>query len=147
MVGTTIILIRHGERTALPGNSDPPLNQAGRARAKLLVRVLGQANIAAIYTSEFIRTNEMAQPLATELGLSAVKITPATDLKTDILSNQVSKTVLVVGHSDTVPELIDLLGGDAGSPIEDQEFDNLFLTTILGANKLSVTRLKYGAPS
>lgn len=86
----------------------------------------------------------MAQPLATELGLSPIKKTEAIDIKNHILSNHGSKTVLVVGHSDTVPELITLLGGASGPEIQDHEFDNMFLTTILSANKLAVVRLKYG---
>jgi broad specificity phosphatase PhoE len=145
VIGTTVILIRHGEREEpRPTNNDPHLSPAGQLRARTLVRVLGQAKISAIYTSEFIRTNEMAQPLATRLGLSPIKLAQLLDIKDSILSNQAGKRVLVIGHSDTVPELIKLLGGGGSHEIADPQFDNMFFVTILDIDKATVTRLKYG---
>lgn len=144
---TTIILIRHGERIEPTlTNNDPHLTTAGLSRARLLVHVLGQANIKAIYTSEYIRTIETAKPLATHLGLTPMKKTLAVDIKNKILANNIGKTVLVVGHSDTVPGVINLLGG-SNQVIADHEFDNMFVATILGVGKLAVTRLKYGVRS
>jgi broad specificity phosphatase PhoE len=143
--GTTVILIRHAERlTAPPGNNDPHLSPAGKARAKLLLHVLGQANVAAIYTSEFIRTIETAQPLAVALGISPMKPPDAQHIANDILQNQAGKTVLVVGHTNTVPEVIQLLGDHSSLQIDEDEFDNLFVATVLADNSVRVTRLKYG---
>jgi 2,3-bisphosphoglycerate-dependent phosphoglycerate mutase len=141
--GTTVILIRHAERLATPGNNDPHLNAAGRARARLLVHVLSQANVAAIYTSEFVRTKETAQPLAEALGLSPIEATDVQGLKNDILLNHAEETVLVVGHTNTVQEVIGLLG-DSSHEIADEEFDNMFVATVLGEDRVRVTRLKYG---
>ena len=142
--GTTVILIRHAERTAQPGNNDPHLNAAGKSRAKLLLHVLSQANVSAIYTSEFIRTKETAQPLAEALGLSPITASDPEDIKEDIVLNHSGKTVLVVGHSDTVPEVIQLLGDTSGHVIGDDEFDNMFIATVLSESSVRVTRLKYG---
>jgi 2,3-bisphosphoglycerate-dependent phosphoglycerate mutase len=142
--GTTVILIRHAERLATPGNDDPHLSAAGKSRARLLLHVLSKAKISAIYTSKKIRTNETAQPLAGALGLSPIKAPEALDIKKDILLNHPGKTVLVVGHTDTVPEVIRLLG-DNGHQIDDREFDNMFVATVLGESKVRITRLKYGA--
>lgn len=142
--GTTVILIRHAERLAAPGNDDPHLSAAGKKRAKRLLQVLSQANVSAIYTSEFIRTKETAQPLAHTLGLTPIELTEAPDIERDILLNQAGKTVLVVGHTDTVPEVIRLLGDDSGHEIGGEEFDNMFVATVLGASRVRVTRLKYG---
>ena len=68
-------------------------------------------------------------------------------VKNDILSNHAGQTVLVIGHSDTVPDIINRLG--AGSPpvIDDSEFDNLFVVKVFSQVGASVTRLKYGNPS
>ena len=143
--GTTVILIRHGERLATPG--DPHLSAAGKARAMLLLHVLDQANVSAIYTSEFIRTKETAEPLATKLGLSPIEATEAPHIKQNILMNHAGETVLVVGHSDTVPEVIELLGDNSGHQIQDHEFDNMFVATVLDDNRVRVTRLRYGKPS
>jgi broad specificity phosphatase PhoE len=143
--GTTVILIRHAERLAAPpGNNDPHLSAAGKARAKLLVRVLSQANVSAIYTSNFVRTIETAQPLADALGISPIKASDAEDIKKDILLKHAGKTVLVVGHTDTVPEVIQLFGDNSGHEIDEDEFDNMFVATVLDESSVRVTRLKYG---
>lgn len=141
--GTIVILIRHAERLATPGD-DPHLSTAGKARARLLIHVLGGANISAIYTSEFIRTIETAKPLANALGLSPIQATDGEDIKNDILLNHARETVLVVGHTDTVPEVIRLLGDNSGHEIGDEEFDNMFVATVLGESEVRITRLKYG---
>ena len=141
--GTTVILIRHAERLTTPGNDDPHLSAAGKARAKLLLHVLSKANISAIYTSEKLRTIETAQPLANALGLTPVKTLDAQGIAKDILLNHAGKTVLVVGHTDTVPDVIGFLG-ESGHQIDIEEFDNMFVATVLGESKVRITRLKYG---
>jgi 2,3-bisphosphoglycerate-dependent phosphoglycerate mutase len=111
---TTVILIRHAERNApTPASPDPHLNTAGKARAKKLIHVVGEPGIKAIYRSHFIRAKETVQPLATHLGLSPIEMDEALPIKNDILSNHAGQTVLVIGHSDAVPDIIKRLG--AGS--------------------------------
>ena len=145
---TTVILIRHGERNApTPTNPDPHLNAAGKARAKSLIHVFGQAGIKAIYRSYFARSKETAQPLANHLGLSAIEMDEALQIKNDILANHTGQTVLVIGHSDTVPDIINRLGGANLPIINDREFDNLFVVKVFGPSRASMTRLKYGNQS
>jgi 2,3-bisphosphoglycerate-dependent phosphoglycerate mutase len=145
---TTVILIRHGERNApTPTNPDPHLNAAGKARAKSLIHVVGQSGIKAIYRSHFARAKETAQPLATHLGLSAIEMDEALQVKNDILSNHAGQTVLVIGHSDTVPDIINRLGAGSLPLIDDSEFDNLFVVKVFGPGRASMTRLKYGNQS
>jgi 2,3-bisphosphoglycerate-dependent phosphoglycerate mutase len=147
-VATTLILIRHGERNN-PASGDPPggpsLNGDGKARAKLLVHVLGQTGIKAIYTSNFIRTQEMAKPLTALLApITSVKLDDPVQIKKHILLNHAGKTILVIGHSNTVPALINLFTGGHLPDIDDPEFDNMFVLTSLNSGKAFVTRLKYG---
>jgi broad specificity phosphatase PhoE len=145
---TTVILIRHGERNdPSPANPDPHLNTAGKARAKKLIHVAGQSGIKAIYNSHFARARETAQPLATHLGLSPIVMDEPLQIKSDILSNHAGQTVLVIGHSDTVPDLINRLGAGSVPVIDDGEFDNLFVVKVFSQQRASVTRLKYGNPS
>ena len=145
--GTTVILIRHAERLdAAPGDNNPHLSADGHSRARLLVHVLNPANISAIYTSEYVRTQETAQPLAEALGVSPVEGLEASQIKKDIQVNHSGKTVLVVGHTDTVPEVLELLG-DGSHEIDPDEFDNMFIATVLGENSVRVIRLKYGDPN
>ncbi len=120
-VPTTIILVRHAEKAGEPTDRDPELNEAGRQRAAELARVLGDANITAIYSTPFIRTEKTAAPLAEKLGLD-VTITPLTrtlvqDLAATLKSQHAGETVLVVGHSNTVPQTITALG----VPLENLE--------------------------
>ena len=142
------MFIRHGERNApTPTNPDPHLNTAGKARAKSLIHVFGQAGIKAIYRSYFARSKETAQPLANHLGLSAIEMDEALQIKNDILANHTGQTVLVIGHSDTVPDIINRLGGANLPIINDREFDNLFVVKVFGPSRASMTRLKYGNQS
>src|SRR4030095_2083154 len=145
---TTVILIRHGERNGpTPANPDPHLKAAGKTRAKRLIHIVGQSGIKAIYRSHFARAKETAQPLATHLGLSVIEIDEALQTKNDILSNHAGQTVLVVGHSDTVPDIINRLGAGSLSLIDDSVFDNLFVIKVFGPGRASMTRLKYGNQS
>jgi broad specificity phosphatase PhoE len=142
---TTVILIRHGERKVpTPANPDPHLNTAGKARAKTLIHVVGQSGIKAVFRSHFVRAKETAQPLATHLGLSPIEMDEALPIKNVILSNYASQTVLVIGHGDTVPDLIKRLGAGSVPVIDDGEFDNLFVVKVFSPNRATLTRLKYG---
>lgn len=68
----------------------------------------------------------------------------AHDIKDDILTNHAGRTVLDVGHSDTVPALVDLLSGSNLSGIKGREVDNLFAVALSSTSRASVTALKYG---
>ncbi|MEO7272547.1 MAG: phosphoglycerate mutase family protein [Vicinamibacterales bacterium] len=140
----TIFLVRHAERadggSGGMGN-DPSLSEAGRARAESLASMLTDAKLAAIFTTEFTRTQETAAPTATAQHLTAMTV------KADQTAALVAKlkaakgAVLVVGHSNTVPEVMTALGVKPAVTIADTEFDNLFIVTT-GA-KPTVVRLRY----
>lgn len=154
---TTVFLVRHAER-AVPGDpefdpsdpSDPPLNAAGRARAEELARVLREAGVTAVYASQFKRTRQTVEPLASGAGLP-VTVHDARDsagLAGIIAALETGAVVLIAGHSNTVPELVEALGAPPVAPIEDAwEYDNLFVVTLDGAGEASVRTLKYGAES
>ncbi|MDQ1593244.1 MAG: hypothetical protein QOG71_3871 [Pyrinomonadaceae bacterium] len=144
---TTVFVVRHAERDeSNPNDRDPHLTEAGRARAQALAHVLGSAGVRAVYTSTFVRTQETAQPLASLKALQPVRLDQAAQLRQDILSRHAGKVVLVVGHSDTGPELIRLLGG-GGFRIGEREFDRLFVVQVFGPGRAAVAELRYGAPS
>src|SRR5690348_14127274 len=71
---TTVFLVRHAEKEAEP-KQDPPLTKAGVARSQELARLLGAANIKAIYTSQFIRTKQTAEPLTAKTGVTVTALT------------------------------------------------------------------------
>jgi broad specificity phosphatase PhoE len=147
---TTVILVRHADRTP-DGSPDPPgpsLNDKGMARAAKLVHVLSKSGIQAIYASQYTRSKMTAKPFRIKNpGVPEVVIDGAPELKDHILTNHSGQTVLVVGHSDTVPELIRLLGGPSLANIDDCEFDNLFVLVRYSSTSSTVTKLKYGEPT
>jgi len=143
----TIFLVRHAERAdTKPGASpamgvDPDLSAPGRARATSLAAALKDAKITAIYATEFKRTQQTAAPLAKALGLT---VTIVISKGPDALLKELKATkgnVLVVGHSNTVPEVIAGLGIATPVTIDDAEFDNLFLVTT--GTPPSLLRLHY----
>jgi len=142
----TIFLVRHAERAdTAPGVSptmgaDPDLSEAGRARAESLATVLKDARITAIYVTEYKRTQQTAAPLAKTLGLTVNVVTA--DAAAVVKQLQAAKgNVLVIGHSNTVPDVIKGLGVTAPVTIGDDEFDHLFIVTT-GAPP-SLLRLHY----
>jgi bisphosphoglycerate-dependent phosphoglycerate mutase len=82
-----------------------------------------------------------------QLRPSVVRLFDPIELKDHILTHHAGQTVLVVGHSNTIPELIRQLGGTSLPNIDDCEFDNLFVLVRYRSSEASLTKLKYGAPT
>jgi broad specificity phosphatase PhoE len=140
-----LFLVRHAEKGDGP---DPPLSEAGQKRAQTLARMLAESGIGHIHSTDYARTLETAAPAAERLGLE-VRIYDPTRLQelADTLLHEGGKH-LVVGHSNTTPELVKLLGGEPGDSIEDAwEYDRLYLVTPGAVDETSTILLRYGAPS
>jgi phosphohistidine phosphatase SixA len=119
-----IFLVRHAEKESQ--EHDAALSIEGQNRSACLARVLRDANIKTIYVTEFIRTQQTARPLANSLGISP-KIVPASDIAT-VVAGALKKPsgVLIVGHSDTIPEIVARLTGKT-IQMDDREYDKLIL--------------------
>lgn len=143
---TTVVLVRHAEKNIEPENPNPNLSPAGQARAQELVRVLGNAGVSAIYATQFVRTQQTAQPLANHLNLQVTKIDASNtdELVRQITTNQSGGVVFVAGHNNTVPVTIAALGGGNFPVIPENEFDNLLIVTIYRFGRARVVKLKYG---
>lgn len=155
---TTVFLVRHAEKEDEP-KQDPPLKKEGVARSQELARILSVAGIKAIYTSQFVRTRQTAEPLAAKIGVNATVLTikpnPSNlrliaEESTSELVNKILQrpgdSALVIGHSNWIPDVIKMLGGDVVPTIDEQKFDDLFIVTVYGKGKAKVVQLKYGAP-
>jgi len=103
------------------------LNTAGQARAEELRHALGDVGITAIFVTSWQRTQLTAQPLASDLGLSPVVQDSVAATVAAVRALPRSTAVLLVGHSNTVPELITGLGAPSISPITAGEFDRLLV--------------------
>lgn len=138
-----IFLVRHAEKTA--DREDPELTVEGAARAGELAALLADAGITAIHSTDFRRTRETAAPLATRLGLE-IRNYHWDDM--EVLARVMRREGgrhLVVGHSDTTPELVGLLGGEPGPPIDEAtEYDRLYVVTIGPDGEVTTLLLHYG---
>jgi phosphohistidine phosphatase SixA len=152
---TTVILVRHAERADAP-REDPPLNQEGVARAQKLASLLGSSGVKAIYTSQFLRAKQTAEPLAKQLGVTVTPIALQTKQGNprqvseesirkivDAIMERAGETSLVIGHSNSVPDVIKMLGGDTVPSIDEKAFDDLFIVTVYARGKAKVLHLKY----
>jgi phosphohistidine phosphatase SixA len=143
----TVFVVRHAEKADLP-TGDPVLSEAGKLRAKSLSAVLADAGISAIYTSQATRARLTALPLANRLHLEANREFADQQALAQAILQRPGRSVLVVGHSNTVPQLIQALGGGLIPDIQEAwEFDNLYVVTIFGPGQVAVSRLHYGKPS
>ncbi len=147
---TTVFLVRHAEALYPPPADEPrnpPLNRLGRARATRLAEVLGDAGISGILSTDLRRTLQTAGPLAEQLGLG---IETYDHRALSALAERLAATpgrFLVSGHSNTTPEMVRLLGGDPGEPIdENTEFDRLYVVTVTSGRPVSTVLLHYGEP-
>ncbi len=156
----TVLVVRHAEKGKLPPDN-PPLTQAGRERARTLAHTASVAGVDGIYASQLQRTQQTVQPTADLLGLT-LKIIEKEDVKKlarRIRTEHQGETVLVAGHSNTVPRIIESLGGESLCPkpfplhrdgtchLPEDQFDNLFIVTVSKSGNSTVLRLKYGAPT
>ncbi len=107
----TVILTRHAEKAASPAK-DPPLTEAGKHRAELLASMLADSGVSAIYITEFQRTQQTAEPLATRAHITPIVISANdTEALVKAIRAHQSGVVVVVGHSNKLPEIIAALGG------------------------------------
>ena len=141
---TTILLVRHAEKLTSPAD-DPVLSPQGTARAQLLVRMFENSALNAIYTSQFARTKLTAEPLAKRFSIPVETVDAKTTNKLvdSILSKHSGGTVLVVGHSNTLPEIIEALGAGKIKEIDDLDYDNVYVVTVSGNGIAKVLRMKF----
>ena len=139
-----IYLVRHAEK--LDDSRDPPLSDAGKARAEELARMLADAGVTHVWSTDFARTRSTAAPAAVRAGLQVELYDPS---KAREFVDQLKRTPgrhLVVGHSNTTPALVQLLGGSPGAAISDTEYDRLYVVVVDPGGTTS-TLLRFGAPA
>ncbi len=140
-----VFLVRHAER-AEDGTRDPPISQRGWTRAKLLADMLRDAGITHIHATDFRRTRQTALPASARTGVDVTLYDPR---RLDDFAAELRATPgrhLVVGHSNTTPALVRALGGDPGSPIDEAEYDRLYIVTLDAAGGAHTVLLRFGAP-
>lgn len=147
---TTIILVRHAEKET---GQDPSLNADGQVRARALRDALLDADVEALFASQFKRTSETVQSLADTLGLS-VEIRPLDSSDVPASARAVAAalaeeyrghTIVIAGHSNTIPVMASALSGVEIDNLDERDYDNLLIVVLPPNNDPQLIRAKYGA--
>ncbi len=149
---TTVVVVRHAEKST-DDPRDPSLSELGRERARALSALLKDAGVTEIYTTHYKRTRQTADPFAQQFGIPITErpinatnsVTYARDLAREILAKR-GKGVLIVGHSNTVPEVVTALSGRAVAPITDAEYDHVFIVVIPSSGSPRLLQTRFGRP-
>lgn len=150
---TVIILVRHAEKdTSDPAARDPLLTPTGERRARDLVRVIRRRNVNAIITTQLKRTVLTGKPAADSFRITPDVFQAVADgrqtgigMAQMVRERYMGKTVLIVGHSNTVPATIEALGGPRIKDICDTSHSNLFMLVLYPNRSPRFTHTHYGA--
>ncbi|MEO1075836.1 MAG: phosphoglycerate mutase family protein [Bacteroidota bacterium] len=154
---TVLYLLRHAETGE---GRDPGLSDEGQARAEALAALLVDRRIAAIYTSQFARTQATAQPLADTLGLDVgVRPLDTADPRgsaalavREIAAAHFPQQIVIVGHSNTIPAMIEALTDTPMADLAHDAYDDLFVVTITEhpdqrtPDDITVEQQRFGTP-
>lgn len=108
------------------GSTDPDLTSVGRQHALLLDRWFRGKRLKAIYISNYRRTRQTVTPLVARLGLEPKVYDPADSAALVVNVGQETGPVLIVGHSNTVPDLVEQLGGSRPAPLSHPDFGDIW---------------------
>jgi broad specificity phosphatase PhoE len=142
---TTFILVRHAEKESAGTDQmmakDPPLSKAGQERAQSLVRLLEKQRVDAIYSTNYNRTKNTVKPVADAKGIA---VQTYESLKVDeLIEKHKGGTVLICGHSNTVPGFANtLLGKKTFENFDDSDYGNFIIITVSSEGR-TLTHLRY----
>lgn len=147
--GATFVVVRHAEKIS-DTERDPDLSTTGLERARRLVETLAGEEVVAVYTTDYRRTRQTVQPVADASHVEANVYDarqPADAFAARLKATHRRGTVLVAGHSNTVPDIVAALCACRVEPMPETEYDRLSTIRIAadGSAKLKVAR--YGAPA
>lgn len=143
---TTVYVVRHAEKLD-PNDPESPLSPTGEERAEELARTLAKSGVQKIYATIKQRTQQTVAPLAAARDLEIIALLPdaTTDLVAFILNEDRGRTVVVAGHSNTVPEIVKGLSGITVDGISEEQFDRLYKVELPQDGAPTVSVQRYGA--
>jgi phosphohistidine phosphatase SixA len=151
--GQTFYVVRHAEKEVINNSgtmmsNDPPLSGAGKQRAESLKEILKGKKIGYIFSTNTIRTRSTAEPLRAFINLTTETYQPIPDQAFISRLLSLKKNVLIVGHSNTVDDVVNKLCRSVKIPADlpDTAYDNLFVISKKG-KKLIFENRKYGNAS
>ena len=143
---TTFYFVRHCEK-AKDGTNDPDLTPEGRARASKLGRLLEQAGLDEIVTTQYkrtLQTGDAVHKKMPDIPLVQVKADSLETWLTYVLTQHPGEQFLSVGHQNTVPQLLNILAGKLQyQNIPDNEFGRLYIAVTQGGSNTEILELQY----
>jgi len=146
-----VMLVRHAEKAVEP-RADPPLTDAGRARAQALATATASAGIDAIIVTPLARTRETAAPVAQARGLTPIEVPVERSVAAHVAAvveavraRPAGEAVLVVGHSNTIPAIVTALGGPPLADLCDSQYAVLYVLSLPAAGPARLVTASYGA--
>lgn len=146
---TTVYLVRHAEKEVGHGNDpDPAISAAGHVRAKALATRLDSAGIKAIVVTQFRRTEETAAPLASAIGVTPEVVSAGrkgdADSAVAAVMRHRGENVLIVGHSKTLADIIQALGGPKLAHLCETQYSTLYVMQLPPTGKPKLVTQHYG---
>lgn len=142
--GSTIYLVRHAEKV-IEDSSDPALTEVGQARAETFAAMLHGENITHIFSTPYKRTRDTAAPVAHEHGISVEEYDPDAGQQLVDRLRTLDGVILVTGHSNTIPGLVNLLAGTNLEDLDERVYDRVYIVTIAGNGKAEL-EISYSEP-
>lgn len=147
----TLVVIRHAEKHQ-DGSKDPHLSALGEQRAQSLIKALTGLEISKLIASNYQRTQLTLAPLAEHLDLPVLIATTESGIDSHVaeivtLINQNKGNAVIAGHSNTVPLIIEALGGPKNIKIEEKEYGGLYQLFICQDGKANLLKTHFGEPS
>jgi broad specificity phosphatase PhoE len=146
---TVVLVVRHAEKAS--DAEDSPLSEAGVQRAQALARAAGDAGAGAIYTTQFKRSRDTAQPLAERLGVAVTEMPVNLQnpgdygrrLAADVLAKHRGQTVVVVGHANTVAAIVEGLSGRQAAS-GDAQYGDMYIVNVPPTGPATMIKAQYG---
>ena len=142
----TVYVVRHAEKAvSADAPKDPPLTEQGAQRAAALAREIDVASLVAVYSTPYARTKSTAAPSAEAAGVHVTEHDPKDTAGLVAKIREVKKgSVLVVGHSNTVPEIVQALGVAETVTLGESDFGDLFVVTLTPDGTATMERRRFG---
>tara|TARA_B100000767_G_scaffold256241_1_gene263143 strand:- start:870 stop:1361 length:492 start_codon:yes stop_codon:yes gene_type:complete len=137
---TTYYLVRHAEKDRSDKtNPNPELTEKGKQRAIQWSKVFKNISFEAIYSTNYLRTLATAEPTAKSQKLEIQLYNPNEQYSEKFKNQTSSKSVLIVGHSNTIPQFVNaILDVEKYPQIKDNNNSNLYVVTLSGENSTSI---------